>query len=603
MSKQHTLLPGPLPQQRAWFPLKMMIALATAILVIAVFAVVVEVEREKKQMLANMRERANVFIWALERSARSKEPMRRNHMRRLIAEVAQQPQVAYIAMVATDGRISVHSDPSRVGTILYPSKALKNLAVDDASKSRVISLGGKKMLEVYKVFTPSQPCLDEPDSSLCNQQERMEPSPDGHPQRPEKALSNELVFVGIETLRFDEELWDDVAHHGVISALVGLSCFIGIALLFYIQNYKLSRRMLKDTQALAMQVINSHPAALVVTDEQGLISLTNRHGQAILKLADGKAAPRSVHDLPFLNWQPLMDELDAGAVILERNTELTLANSHILPVSISAAKIIGGGDGFTGYLFILRDLTEIRKLEKQAKQNERLSALGNLAAGVAHEIRNPLSSIRGYATYLTEKVKDDKMAFTTGNMLIQETERLNRVVSDLLSVARPLELRLQPARMDTVLERAVRLIAPDAEAKGIKVQLRLLQTKKLARRQIMLDADRFMQALLNLLVNAVQATEAGGSIQISLENSEPGAESSFLAISVTDTGCGMSLETMANLFTPYFTTKASGTGLGLIAAQQIVKQHGGEIEVSSRAGKGTTFTILLPWAHIEGSGT
>jgi len=483
--------------------------------------------------------------------------------------------------------------------VLYPKEELEALLLTGESKARLISpQGDGKILEVYKTFTPLRPCGRGPGYG----QGRMRRWQYHQPGASEHGLAGESIFVGIDASRFDEELREHVLHHGIITALVSLVSFISIALLFYIQNYNLFRRMLQDTQALAMQVINSHPAALVVTDTQGIITLTNKHGQSMLGLGDGKTAPPSVHDLPFLGWQVLIDELDAGAVILERSANLFVSKGNSMPINISAAKIIGSNGGFTGYLFILCDLTEIRKLEKQAKQNERLSALGNLAAGVAHEIRNPLSSIKGYATYLTEKVKDDKMAFTTGTLLIQETERLNRVVSDLLSVARPLELRLQPARMEKVLEQAVRVISPDAEAKGVKVQLRLVQSETLSGQQIMLDADRFMQALLNLLVNAVQATESGGSIQITLENSEPGAENSFLAVSVTDTGCGMSPQTIAKLFTPYFTTKASGTGLGLIVAQQIVEQHGGEMEVFSQPGKGTTFTILLPWAHSKGSG-
>lgn len=204
-----------------------------------------------------------------------------------------------------------------------------------------------------------------------------------------------------------------------------------------------------------------------------------------------------------------MDELDAGKVIPERDADLFRSKANPLPVSLSAAKIIGSEGAFLGYLFILRDLGEIRRLQKQLRQSERLSALGNLAAGVAHEIRNPLSSIKGYATYLTEKLKNDKMAYATGNILIQETERLNRVMSDLLSVAKPLDLRLQPVRIENVLEQAVRVISSDAEEKGVAVHLRLPRPGDGPQGEVRLDPDRLIQALLNLLVNAVQATEPG----------------------------------------------------------------------------------------------
>ncbi len=338
-----------------------------------------------------------------------------------------------------------------------------------------------------------------------------------------------------------------------------------------------------------------------MTDPRGVISLSNRSGLEMLGLSARDEAPLSLHDAPSLNWQALMDELDDGAVILERDMDLFRSGANPLPVSLSAAKIIGSGQVSLGYLFILRDLGEIRKLQKQLRQSERLSAFGNLAAGVAHEIRNPLSSIKGYANYLTEKLKNDKMAYATGTILIQETERLNRVMSDLLSVARPTELHLKPVRVQSVLQQAVRLIAPDAEEKGVAVHLRLPPPGSFPEQGIRLDADRLMQALLNLLVNAVQATASGGDIEVTLTGARdraaggaPGGEDGFWSISISDTGCGMSAQTVAQLFTPYFTTKASGTGLGLVISQRIVEQHGGEIKVFSRPGKGTTFTMVLP---------
>jgi two-component system sensor histidine kinase HydH len=286
------------------------------------------------------------------------------------------------------------------------------------------------------------------------------------------------------------------------------------------------------------------------------------------------------------------DELDSGKPILEREPDAFAAAT---PVSISAAKLTDSEGGQSGYLFILRDLGEVRRLQQQLKLNERLSALGNLAAGIAHEIRNPLSSIKGYATYLTEKVKEDKMAHATGMILIQETDRLNRVVSDLLSVARPVDLHLQPASIEELLRQAIRLVTPEAEEKKVAVTLALPAVSARADRHILIDADRLTQALLNLLVNAVQATDAGGTVRLALENVRPDGGEEALAVSVSDDGRGIAPRDMANLFTPYFTTKASGTGLGLAITQQIIAQHGGEITVRSKPGEGATFTILLPY--------
>ena len=587
-------------QRHTRFFWQVLAGLALAGICAAAFMVARGAGQEKRQMLDNMQGRADVLIWALEGSARSFGHMRQNPMLNLVEEVAKQPGVAYIALVDADGRILIHSDPALAGTVLYDRESLRNLHVSDSSQSRFVP-GEPDLFETYKTFTPSRPRAG---GGMGHMRRHMMGG--GHAAPWLDPAEEKYIFVGLDASHFAENLHEYVFHLSVIAGLVTLAVLGGIVLLFYIQNYRFSKRMLEDTQALAAQVIDSLPAALVVTDPSGVISLSNRHGLEMLGLSGREKETLSLYEAPSLDWQALMDELDAGAVILERDMDLFRTRGNPLPVSLSAAKIIGSEQASLGYLFILCDLGEIRKLQKQLRQSERLSAFGNLAAGVAHEIRNPLSSIKGYATYLTEKLKNDKMAYATGNILIQETERLNRVMSDLLSVAKPLDLRLKAVRVESVLEQAVRLIAPDAEEKGVAVQLRLPPPGSFPEQGVRLDADRLMQALLNLLVNAVQATESGGGIEVALESARDragegasGADDGFWSISISDTGCGMPAQTVAQLFTPYFTTKASGTGLGLVISQQIVEQHGGEIKVFSRPGKGTTFTILLPVAARE----
>ena len=590
-----------LEKRRHWrFFWRLFAGLALVGICAAAFMVTRGAEQEERQMLANMQGRADVLIWALEGSARSFGHMRQNPMLGLVEEVAKQPGVAYIALVAADGRILIHSRPELVGTVLYSPEELQKLHVGDSSQSR-FDPNDPGVFETYKIFTPFRPRGGAGMPGHMGMGRMMRGG--HHAGMMSGELEDKYIFVGLDASHFAANLHEYVFHLSAIAGLVTLAGLVGIVLLFYIQNYRFSKRMLEDTQALASQVINSLPAGLVVTDPHGVISLSNSYGRDMLGLSGQEKTPPSVHDAPVLDWQALMDELDAGKVIPERDADLFRSKANPLPVSLSAAKIIGSEGAFLGYLFILRDLGEIRRLQKQLRQSERLSALGNLAAGVAHEIRNPLSSIKGYATYLTEKLKNDKMAYATGNILIQETERLNRVMSDLLSVAKPLDLRLQPVRIENVLEQAVRVISSDAEEKGVAVHLRLPRPGDLPQGEARLDPDRLIQALLNLLVNAVQATEPGGSIEVALESGREhaaGGDGVFWSISISDTGCGMSAQTVAQLFTPYFTTKASGTGLGLVLTQQIVERHGGEIKVFSQPGKGSTFTILLPRAMREG---
>ncbi|MDO5484015.1 MAG: ATP-binding protein, partial [Desulfovibrionaceae bacterium] len=491
------------------------------------------------------------------------------------------------------GRIFVHSDPAMLGRQLYSPEEMARLKAGQTSQSRFVPSAGEGQtgfLETWKLFTPSRyhrPARRPPHAA--HRHPGQEPPPPAFPE-------DTHIFVALDSARFEQRLRDYLWQNGGMAALITLAALGGVLLFHYIQNYRSSRRMLEDTQALAAQVIRSYPAALLVADTRGRISLSNALGRELLGLPDASgpsAPPPCLADFPLLDWRALMAELDAGTAVPEREVSLARPRARALPVRLSAARLTGGDGTHQGYLFVLRDLAEIRRLQKQLRQSERMSAFGNLAAGVAHEIRNPLSSIRGYATWLTEKLRHDKMAYATGQILIQETERLNRVMSDLLGMARPHALQLAPVRLDALLERAVQLIRPEAEAKRVALTLQVPAAGQPP--TALLDEDRMLQALLNLLVNAVQATDAGGRVEAALEEAPPAADpEGCWQLSISDTGRGMSQVTASQIFTPYFTTKASGTGLGLAIVQQIVAQHDGEIHVYSREGEGTTFTVLLP---------
>jgi two-component system sensor histidine kinase HydH len=275
----------------------------------------------------------------------------------------------------------------------------------------------------------------------------------------------------------------------------------------------------------------------------------------------------------------------------------------VTAVSTSASPVTRSGGEISGYLFIVRDLIEVKKLQKQLRLNERLTALGDLAAGVAHELRNPLSSVKGYATFLSMKLKDNAPLQEKAKMMLVEVERLSRVVSDLLSMANPGKVQLRPDALLPVMERIMSLTEPEAAGKGVELAFvppELDDGDLIA----MLDADKIIQALLNLTINAVQATDRGGRVQVSLRRAPASVLSNgeSVVISVADTGSGIPPETLANIFTPYFTTKSSGTGLGLAIAHGIIERHGGEISVSSKPGEGSVFSVRLPLADKTSKG-
>lgn len=227
-----------------------------------------------------------------------------------------------------------------------------------------------------------------------------------------------------------------------------------------------------------------------------------------------------------------------------------------------------------------------KQLQEATARKEKLLALGHLAAGVAHEIRNPLSSIKGLARYFAERTPADGEAHQLALVMAREADRLNRVVSELLELVRPAHLKYQSVDLNEVITHSLQLVSQDAASRAIS--LKFIAQPALCR--IQADPDRLKQVLLNLYLNAIHAIGRDGVITVAVRECGDGR----VKVSVADSGKGMTAEQLQAIFTPYFTTKADGTGLGLAVVQNIVEQHGGTIDAESTPGKGALFTLYLP---------
>jgi len=243
-----------------------------------------------------------------------------------------------------------------------------------------------------------------------------------------------------------------------------------------------------------------------------------------------------------------------------------------------------------GAVLLMHDLTDLKTLEKKVRRQDRLAALGKMAAGVAHEVRNPLSSIKGFATLLGSKFKPGSEEQKAAELLVNEAERLNRSITELLNYARPIPLQKTRINTEHFLADSLKLISADAEALGISLVLEV--SPQLS--EMVLDPDRMNQVLLNLYLNGLQAMESkgyGGTLKVV---AKPGAQSTGIDIVISDTGEGISEEDLDQILDPYFTTKPKGTGLGLAIASKIIDEHHGTIGFVSGEGEGTTVTVSLP---------
>lgn len=226
----------------------------------------------------------------------------------------------------------------------------------------------------------------------------------------------------------------------------------------------------------------------------------------------------------------------------------------------------------------------ILEIEEQLRRADRLSALGELAAGMAHEIRNPLGSIRGTAEIIREGIDPADKRYEFAGILLKEVDRLNRVVQDFLDFARPPHVEHRRININEALRDLLVLTRTQAVKRGVRVELSPGELP-----QVPGDGEQLKQAFLNLMLNAMQAMPGGGKLTISTIPLEGEVQVRF-----ADTGQGIPPESLEKIFNPFFTTRQEGTGLGLAITHRIIQGHGGRIEVSSRAGEGTTFTLVLP---------
>ena len=266
--------------------------------------------------------------------------------------------------------------------------------------------------------------------------------------------------------------------------------------------------------------------------------------------------------------------LDAAQAKDMRNTSILLATLLLLAVAC---------------LFIFRDMRKIRQLQEEIRRKEKLAAIGDLAAGVAHEIRNPLSSIKGFAKYFADRSLEGSEQHELAKVMTKEVDRLNRVITELLALVRPADLLLQRVVISDVIEHSLHLIRQDAESKNISLRYRREDALPL----VELDPDRFTQVLLNLYLNAIQAIGAEGVLEVEVELTKGGA----VRITVSDSGKGIPPDDLQKIFNPYFTTKATGTGLGLTMVQKVIEEHQGTIVVTSGLPAGTRFEMVIPLSH------
>ena len=345
-------------------------------------------------------------------------------------------------------------------------------------------------------------------------------------------------------------------------------------------------------------LLGSLQDAIIIIDSGGHIRSINQAAEELTGLSAQPLSGRPFEQA-FPNDRPLQElmrkTLESGRTHTDFDARLTRQDSSQVVVSAVASLISDAVGEARGVVLALRDQTRIRELEERLSRSDRLAALGTVAAGVAHEIRNPLAGLRG-AAQLLEGESEFPPAFKEyTSVIIKEVDRLAAIVERLLSFATPRSPVLRPCNLHEILDSLLFLEQAPVEARGVTVQRQYDPQLP----EILADPAEVRQLFLNLIRNGVEAMPDGGELTLKTryERSSPSCRGLSVAVAeIVDQGCGIDPEIERHLFTPFLTTKEGGTGLGLAICLRIVEDHGGAMEATSQPGKGSSFRVLLPLA-------
>ena len=472
----------------------------------------------------------------------------------VLQEVARAPGIVYIVLQDSIGILAASkniTEMSRIDSDPFLKATLHHNRFD----TRVTLFGGKQVLEVVKPFIV--------DGELFG-----------------------LFRVGLKM------------NHIIAATqrlrrrflLLSLALFVlGIILFNFLivnQNYAVLNRSFKEVKTYTGNILENMADAVLVTNASMRVTLFNRAAEKLFALSEKAVLGKSVYQLNL----PCLDELKAfmDSDLSHEDREISCQlNGESKILSARLNRLLNTEDGTQTIISIFRDVSRQRLVEERLKRQEKLSAMGELAAGVAHEIRNPLNAIGMIAQRFAREFepKEDVGDYRKlTQVIISEIRRVNHIIQQFLRFARPPELNRQPASIDVLLQESLDVMREPAKTKNVR-----LDSSLTADVTISIDRNQLKQAILNLLQNALEATDSGGRIWVSSEKLANGVK-----ITVSDTGTGIPEDKLSKIFNLYFTTKQGGTGLGLSMVHQIISAHEGTIHVHSKVEEGTIFEILLP---------
>ena len=475
----------------------------------------------------------------------------------LIQKMSQERGVEYIVLQSREGIVLASKKVERMMKI-EEDPFLQEALSENQARSRIAPFEGEEVLEVVKPFISEE-------------------------------IPSGIFRIGLSLEEYRKVASNYQRQMMLFSVVLFILGLLMIGIVIVNQNYFVLDRSYKQIKTLTGNILEGMHSAVVAVDKNARIIMFNRLAEDIFSINKENAINQNYESV-FPNDDCFLKQtLDKKRTTKEVEREFRTFSGEDKFLIIGTSCLFDEEQKFNGAVSVIHDVTELKKYEEEAKRSERLSALGDLAAGVAHEIRNPLNAIsitaqRLRSEFIPQREKEEYLSFV--KTILDEIKRLDNIINQFLGLAKSQRLELNLTNMNTFLDELMNLVEIEAKEKNILLTKRIEDLPEMK-----IDPEEMKKALLNIMRNGVQATPPGKAFKVQGFKDD---SQNQIVIKIEDSGPGIPRENLSKIFQPYFSTKEKGTGLGLSITYRIISDHKGKIEVESKVGRGTVFTVKLP---------
>ena len=522
-----------------------------------------ELQREKSYLLELARSEGLNIAFSIQ-ALGSEFIVNRNVLTEVLA-LFQKEGITFIDILDQNGMVGMSTDKLRLNKqtdIQYPGKI---------NYLQILDQNHKKTLQIIKPFEFS----DHFSSDLF-----------GFLFLRDKYLS---IGIGLEEYyqRYSQIKQRVILNYTVILFIL----LLGIFTIFRLQENIIVKRTLENMKDYTGKLLETMDSGVLSVDQQNIIRTINKKSEEIFEVSRDEVLNRNAEEvIPLKVGSRSIYELGLlGGKKFDEETEIITKDGSHKILEINTSLLEGEQNQQNGMVILVKDITRLKRLSEEIDRNKRLVSLGQFASAIAHEIRNPLSSIRGLTQFLFESCSEGEERKGDLKIILKEVDRLNQLINQVLDYSRPKKLNISHFFLSEMVKELINLLKLESKEKAIDFQLNLGS----AETDIFADRDQIRQALMNVMLNAIQAVGGQGKIGISLQTSQYKGQETIL-ISIKDDGAGVGEKDLVHIFDPFFTTRSQGTGLGLSIAYNILEAHHGSIAITSKQGKGTEVKMYIP---------